>query len=380
MYESNENKIEWGPILKKAGIFAGILVITVIIILLVGKCTKKDNNKPVTDETPVTLSKQLDSFEEALLKYLNKDNLPKEINSSKTVRLKLLEDKDLITKLVDNEENTCDSNESFAEITKFENNYAVNISLNCGSNRENRLIYVGCFSECNGGVCKGTAESEAGICGEVATDDDNSSTSSGNNTDTKPETNKPSNNTTNTKPNTSTTKPNNNQSSSKPNNTTKPTTPSKPSDSNSSSNNNNNNTGNNNNKVEPLYEYKKCSINYSCKEVGGTLNSDNKCVINEKYSDYATLLSRTVRSQKPNLHEYNQSNRNFIYIGYRNGSYEYTEYYCENQGYSVDLNKKRCYGYIYKDVLKPAKETESCRYTWSYSTNLDGWVKTGRTQ
>lgn len=349
MYESNEHKIEWKPILKRGGIFIGILIIVILIISLVSRCSKNDNPNPDNKETPTTLSSQLDVFEEALLKYLTVDTLPKEINSSKTIRIKLLEDKKLLSSLVDSENNSCMSNDSFAEVTRFENNYAVNISLTCGSKKENRLIYVGCFKECNGGICKGTQDSNEGVCYEQS--ENQSSSNNTQSTNASSNTSTPSNN---TKPNT-TTKP-----------STKPSTPSKPSGGNNTTT-----------KPEVLYEYQRCSTNYSCSN--GTLVG-NKCVTEKTSRLTQELKKRDVRSKSSNLQNKNLSYMIYDYVGYADGYYRYIEYYCENQAYTVDLSNHKCYYDKVEKVENPAKENTSCEYTWSKSTDLEGWVKTGRTQ
>ena len=143
MYETHEKNIEWGKIIKKGSIIIGILIAALICFTLISKAFKKPTDKPTTeDNQSIILSAQLDEVETALLKFLDEESMPKEINSSKTVRVKLLKDKGLIQELKDSENNSCESNNSFAEITRFEENYAVSISLTCGPHKENRLIYI----------------------------------------------------------------------------------------------------------------------------------------------------------------------------------------------------------------------------------------------
>ena len=89
MYEENENKLDWTNILKKLGIAVGAIVIILLVITGISKCTKTSDKKP-NEKVPVDLTTQLDQLESATLSYLTKDNLPVEINASKTIRLKIL--------------------------------------------------------------------------------------------------------------------------------------------------------------------------------------------------------------------------------------------------------------------------------------------------
>ena len=89
MYEENEKKINWISILKKSGIILGIILAILAIVGLINGCSKKKVDTP-TPPPEANLEAQLDQLEEATLKYLTADNLPIEINSSKTIRLKIL--------------------------------------------------------------------------------------------------------------------------------------------------------------------------------------------------------------------------------------------------------------------------------------------------
>lgn len=341
MYEDNETKIDWKNIIKKVVIVIVAIVIILGIVSLVKKCSHK-TDEPDTP-TKVDLTKQLDELERATLTYLTKDNLPTTINSSKTIRLKILTSKNIITGITDDNGNKCDTNSSYSEVTRLDNNYAVKISLTCGPNSDYRIIYVGCFENCNGSICKGNEDSTNGIC-EITTTDNSQNKD---NTTTKP------NNTGNSSNSTSTNKP-----STKPNNN---------SNNNSNSNNNNNNNNNNNsnnNSNKPsglknvtLYEYKKCSngtpkctqgsyINGTCERLtayteygkvvtsgGGTTtevlgNATPKT--SSTGSSSKTINAKnagTVSTTKPATIK-NTSTVGYLFKTYSNGKYTYTKYTC----------------------------------------------------
>ncbi len=336
MYEENENKIDWGNIIKKVAIVIVAILVLLGFITMVTKCAKKTKiEKPI--EEKIDLTDQLNELEAATLKYLTKENLPVELNSSKTVRLKVLVNKDILTGITDKENNKCDINDSYSEITRLENNYAVKMSLSCGKNKDYRIIYVGCFENCNGGICKGTESSTGGVCNIVVDDKDKDKDKDNNTTVNKP------NNTTTNKPS-STNKPNNSTSTNKPSN-------------NPSDNNNNNTTP----KVYE-YEFKKCTT--SCQE--GTLNtSTNKCVINK----YTNPIITNVSFNNSSLANKKDPKIGYEFKNYLNGTYNYTKYECSS-AYIFNYSTKRC-------DATPVEPVTKCETIWSTSTSLNGWTATG---
>ena len=214
MYEENEKKVDWGNIIKRLLMLLIALLVIFGIITLVTKCANSNKNKG--NDEPISLSEQLDALQNATLNYLTKDNLPTELNASKTIRLKYLISKNLIEEIKDSEGNTCDENTSYSEVTKLANNYAVKLTLSCGDNSEYRIIYVGCFENCEGGICLGEENSTGGVCDVTVpeptpTEEPSTNTTTNTNTSTNTSTTKPSTSTT-TKPSTNT------------NTTTKPST------------------------------------------------------------------------------------------------------------------------------------------------------------
>lgn len=345
MYEENENKIDWSNIIKRVLLIIAAILVVLGIATAVKKCTKS-NSVDDPKEKEVDLTNQLDQLEAATLKYLTKDNLPIELNASKTIRLKIMINKELITDITDETNTKCDSNESYAEVTRLENNYAVKLSLTCGKNKDYRLIYVGCFESCNGGICKGTEASTGGVCNEVTTKEP----------DKKP------NNTTNNSGN----KVNNNTNSNTNTNKKPSTTPSKPG--NNSSNSNTNADNNNNSQTtkpkEVMYEFRRCTE--SCKE--GTYNSrTKKCefdIETPRRSNVSFTNSSLANKKNPAI--------GYTFVSYSNDLYNYIKYECSND-YTFEYDTKKC-------TRKPIEPTKSCETTWSYSTSISGWERTGNTK
>lgn len=443
MYEDTEKNVDWKSIIKKVVMVIVVIVAILGLVTLVKKCTKSDDKPNKPTPTTVNLTKQLDELEEATLKYLTVDNLPSTVNSSKTIRLKILINREIISGITDDAGNACDTSSSYAEVTKLDNNYAVKLSLTCGSNSDYRIIYVGCFENCEGSICKGEETSTNGIC-ELKTveptPDDTTSNPNNTSTNTNANTTKPSV----TKPNTST--------NTNTNATTKPNT-----NNNSTNNNNNSNTV----KTVTEYEYKKCKQENYC--VTGTL-INGQCAIQENITLQGKVLklggtstkvlgnatpktSTTKDSSTPATFERTvdvkpsetYTIKNTTSVAYKSmgmtstGTIRYAKYTCSkgtikdvngtykceiektNTTYSCTVGDPQNINGVYKCVTtvndpvtykcenpsytynksnntctlttvstrysRPSvMTTSSCETTWSRSTYLSGWTRTGNTR
>ena len=408
MYEENENKIQWGTILKRLGMVAAVLLVIFGIFTLVSRCTKnKDEDKP-NSPSEVSMDAALDEFEKATLEYLSIDNLPTELNASKTIRLKILINRNLTEGIKDSENNQCDTSESYAEITRLENNYAVKMSLSCGNNKATRIIYVGCFQICEGGICKGEENQTGGVCGGSEKDNSNPADEDKNN-------NGNSNNgvvTPNIKNPSSQTKPNTNTSTTKPNTNTNTNKPG---------------TSVTNPVVNPpLYEFKRCTTKPTVCNVGTLNTSTGYCEFETSKLDYGVVVrfgsettyvtstaaakpvTNTVEvtlkpSQAKNsgnvTYKFKKMNGNGTNVYYKttttykcdgnvtpvNGICTYktptttpVTYGCADKSYTYNKNNNTCTKWIdVVDHLVPG-DAQVCETTWSYSTNLTGWYPTGR--
>lgn len=421
MYEDNERKIDWLGIIKRLITIVIVLLVIFGIIALVTKCTRNDDQEETPIIEKIDLTDLLDEMQSATLKYITKDNLPTELNASKTIKLKYLINKKLINEIRDSKNNVCNENTSYSEITRLENNYAVKISLACGENTDYRIIYIGCFDNCaNGEICTGDENTTDGICNVVPEKDENKQ-----NTNTTPTTKPSVNNTTNT------TKPN----------TSKPST-SKPSTG----------TNNNTNTKRTLYEFIKCNTTTTCtgkdyKLVNGVcvkeeydfrymtalphggettytcdtskgyaLYNSTQCrkTINKTNTIFATYvtfkspLAANINSQNTTIkylymgakNGYNyykctngkvpyQSGSNYICGTKANTSYDIISatksttpitYTCSDDDYEYNESTNQCVKRILKTYKKDPKEDSVCETTWSTSTTLDGWLRTGKTK
>lgn len=373
MYEDNEKRINWLSILKRVIVILIVLIIVFGIITLVTKCTKKAED---VIETPqqVNLKSQINDVQNATIKYLTVETLPLTLNQTKTIKLKYLNNKNLVTNLKDSNGNTCDTDLTQSEITRLENNYAMKTTVVCGKNKDYSVVYIGCFSFCKDGICVGNDTSTNGICTISNTKDNN------NKTDDKNSTTK--NNTTKT---TKTTKKNTTKTTKKSSKTTS---------------------------AKILYEYKKANTTYYC-DKGELLGTE--C----KYSETWTYMGKVNETKVPKVSTYtvnadmqsvsftnpsyavNTKTATYELVTYKNGKYVYNKYTCTNgtlNGKSCTISTttnnvvKSCddstYTYNSKDntctkqvivtLWGNAKELTTYEYTWSENKNLPGWTRTGR--
>ena len=368
MYEDNEKRINWLNVLKRIIVIIIILVIIFGIITLVTKCSKKEEIKK-PEEPTVNLKSQISDIQKATIEYLTVETLPLTINQTKTVKLKYLINKDLITNLKDSNGNTCDTDESYSEITRLANNYAMKTVVVCGKNIDYSVVYIGCFDSCKDGICIGN-ESNSGIC-----------------TTSKEEENKNNNNTNNNNNNTN----NTTKTTTKTTKTTKTTT-----------------------KAKVLYEYKKANYSYTCPE-GELIN--NNCKVTDvwtytgkvKETTVPTVTYNTVPAKVEQVtftnpsSAYNTANAKYELVTFKNGKYVYNKYSCtsgtlngttcttstttynttrscENSAYTYNANNNTCTKQSVVTLWKDAEEIITYDYTWSTETSLAGWTRTGRTK
>ncbi len=122
-YEDNVKvKIDWKGLILK--LIAVVLLILVFIWLF---------PMPKLDTFYSRVyNENLNSMKEVAEKYFTNDNLPAKTGSSNTIKLQEMIDKKLITEFTDKNNNECSATNSYAQVTKTENdNYVLKIQLSC---------------------------------------------------------------------------------------------------------------------------------------------------------------------------------------------------------------------------------------------------------
>ena len=164
MYEEKERKINWFTLLKRILWYLLIVIVILGIVALITRCARNSskNKKP---KTTIDLSNEVLKLQNAAIEYITIDNLPVNENETRSLKLKYLIAKDAISPLKDSEGNVCSTSDSYVEITRLTHNYLLVTKVKCGKNSKEEKTYIGCFENCNGGICLGNEEN-TGICEE----------------------------------------------------------------------------------------------------------------------------------------------------------------------------------------------------------------------
>lgn len=124
MYEEKAKKsieINW----KSLFIKLAILLIVVFVVLWIISLFKKDDNKS-------NFGTNIGLMRDAATEYFTDSKLPSDINEDETITLKEMYNKKLLVEFKDENGNSCDTTNSYAKITKIdEENYRLEVKLVC---------------------------------------------------------------------------------------------------------------------------------------------------------------------------------------------------------------------------------------------------------
>lgn len=157
--ESNNNKrfIDWHFILK----VILIIILIVLIIFLVFKIKNKNVSKPVknnnannTQEVSMVFDDNINAVIDASKKYFFiQGNLPENVGETKSITVKKLIEGKFLTELVDSKGNVCGYNTSGASLTKYQNDYKLEVTVKCSDKQDTKVFYYdfkGNCLNCNG--------------------------------------------------------------------------------------------------------------------------------------------------------------------------------------------------------------------------------------
>ena len=150
MYEENNGNFAFKDLIMK------ILFIVIVLFLIIwlfptkGYINKQIDKKIGVSENQV-FTNNINTMKEAALGYYIGKNLPQ-----KETKMSLEEmlDKNLITELIDNNGNTCDTKKSYVKVTKNKEDYKLKVNLACNNKEEYVISYFGAYDYCTGDVCE----------------------------------------------------------------------------------------------------------------------------------------------------------------------------------------------------------------------------------
>lgn len=224
MYEEKSRRsiqINWKSLLIKLGI---LLVVIFLIIWIVSLF----NN----DDVPSNFDQNMQSMRNAAIEYFTGSKLPSEVNGTNYISLQEMFDQNLLIEFQDENGDDCDTQNSYAEITKIsDEDYRIEVKLVC-PNESDTIINTVQYQSQDGTIDE-EPNDEDPVTPEEPNDNSGDTVSSGNSGSS------------NNQGNTTVNRPSNNGGSSSNNNN----------NNNSSNNNNNSNNSNNNGNVANACTY-----------------------------------------------------------------------------------------------------------------------------
>ena len=168
-------------------VILAILIIVLIFFVLMWLFPTKgylNNNEESTSVTKV-FSENINLMKEAAISYYTDERLPQNTGDKEKMTLADMIDKHLVTELVDSNNEICNNDKSYVEVTKEENEYLMKINLSCNDKADYINTHMGSYTYCVGDICEKKnklVESEEAkeVNNEVSTDNTNNSTSTSN--------------------------------------------------------------------------------------------------------------------------------------------------------------------------------------------------------
>ena len=110
-----------------------------------------DAVNPLTDRI---FSENMNTLKETAIAYYTTDRLPTNTGETKKLTLGEMLEKKLLLTLKDKNGNMCNSEKSYIEITKMDNEYKLKVNLSCGDEEDYILTYLGCYNYCINDICE----------------------------------------------------------------------------------------------------------------------------------------------------------------------------------------------------------------------------------
>ncbi|MGM9834939.1 MAG: hypothetical protein ACI31M_04095 [Bacilli bacterium] len=144
--------IDWKDLIIK------IILLILFIVLLVWLIPKPQQIDTFYDRV---FNDNMQTMKEAAKSYYTVDKLPVNIGDNIKMTLKQMIDKHMVLEFVDKDNNTCNTDDSYVEVTKTgENEYVLKVNLKCGDQEDYILETIGCYDVCPNGECDTNSDIE----------------------------------------------------------------------------------------------------------------------------------------------------------------------------------------------------------------------------
>lgn len=155
MYVESREKFNWFDFFAKAAIIVVFVFLLMWIIPLPGVKKVEVKVDKLEDQINIITDRvfydNLENMKESAKDYFTIPKLPKKVGDSTKLTLKEMLDKKLILNFTDKDGNSCDTDKSYVEIKRLENEYELKTYLKCGKTEDYIISYLDleCNLSCN---------------------------------------------------------------------------------------------------------------------------------------------------------------------------------------------------------------------------------------
>ncbi len=128
--------------------------------------TSKDGDVNVDNISCEILNSKEEKFQsniniikDAAKDYFTVARMPKKVGDKEKLTIKQMQNEKLILGINDNTGKTCDTDKSYVEVTKMDNEYVMKIYLSCSNMEDYVLVHIGCYDFCSN-KCQEVAPNE----------------------------------------------------------------------------------------------------------------------------------------------------------------------------------------------------------------------------
>lgn len=94
------------------------------------------------------------AMKDAAKSYFTTPRLPQAVGDKVKLTLGEMLDKKIILPFVDSKGKQCDLDDSYVEITKYEDEFVMKVNLKCSDQENYLLVYMGCYDYCQTAICE----------------------------------------------------------------------------------------------------------------------------------------------------------------------------------------------------------------------------------
>ena len=136
----------------------GLFVVVFVFILIWLFPMKGDVKKALDPLYQRIFNENVVTIENAAKSYYTTARLPQKVGDTVYMSLADMLDKKLILPFVDSNDNQCDLNNSYVEVTKMDDEYNLKVNLQCSDKSDYVVTHMGCYSYCETAICEKAEE------------------------------------------------------------------------------------------------------------------------------------------------------------------------------------------------------------------------------